>query len=270
MPGRSDLSQCRPGPDLYCSSATKPWPRYDLLIWLDGNGNSSYEGMIAKYHHRAAWSLTLGAEYTFAKAISNSWQSNTAPLGQISDCRRCDKGPATFDIRQRFVATAVWEVPFARRRTYGGWTLTGIITFSTGQPVLLTAPTGAAGIYLTQLPNRVCDGRNTARSGSLRHNGFVWFDAQCFPLAPQGYFGTSGRTVISGPGVNNWDLGLEKPLPLPRDSPVNALLRAEAFNAWNHTQFGPPNGDAGAGVNFGRISSTRPPRLMQIGVKLLW
>jgi hypothetical protein len=42
------------------------------------------------------------------------------------------------------------------------------------------------------------------------------------------------------------------------------------FNAWNHAQFQQPNGDAGAGANFGRISATRAPRLVQLAIKLLW
>jgi hypothetical protein len=46
-------------------------------------------------------------------------------------------------------------------------------------------------------------------------------------------------------------------------------FRAEMFNAWNHAQFLQPNGDSGAGPNFGRISATRPPRLIQLAVKLL-
>jgi hypothetical protein len=40
------------------------------------------------------------------------------------------------------------------------------------------------------------------------------------------------------------------------------------FNAWNHTQFDQPDGNVGDGSNFGRISTTRPPRLIQIGIKL--
>jgi hypothetical protein len=42
------------------------------------------------------------------------------------------------------------------------------------------------------------------------------------------------------------------------------------FNTWNHAQFAQPNGNAGAGANFGRISATGPPRLVQIAAKLLW
>ena len=47
-------------------------------------------------------------------------------------------------------------------------------------------------------------------------------------------------------------------------------FRAELFNAWNHAQFDQPNGNAGAGMNFGRISATRPPRLVQIAMKFYW
>jgi hypothetical protein len=67
-----------------------------------------------------------------------------------------------------------------------------------------------------------------------------------------------------------WDLGVEKFIPIQHELPVRLLFRAEAFNAWNHTQFLQPNPYAGAGPNFGRISGARVPRLIQIGVKLLW
>jgi hypothetical protein len=177
---------------------------------------------------------------------------------------------------------AVWEVPYGRRGHHAacqprwfdlaaaGWVLTGIVTFSTGQPVVLKGPSGAAGIYLTQLPKPTCDGRSDTLSGGLRSNGFLWFDTSCFPVAAQGYFGSSWRTLISGPGLNNWDLGLEKNIPLARENSIRLLVRGEAFNAWNHTQFQQPNGDAGAGASFGRVSAARSPRLVQVGVKVLW
>jgi hypothetical protein len=282
LPNFNDISQCRPGPDLYCSAAAKPWPRYDELVWIDSDANSSYEGLIAKFRHRTTRSLNLNVEYTAAKAIANGFQSNTVVYGQIATCRRCDKGPATFDVRQRVVGSAVWELPFGKGRRVGGsispvfdaplggWVLTAISTFAAGPPVLLTAPAGAAGLYLTQLPNRICDGRRNIGGSNPRTNGMMWFDPACFPQAAAGYFGNSGRTVIGGPGVNNWDVGLEKIFPLAEHQPLRLMLRLEAFNAWNHTQFQPPNGDAGAGANFGRISASRPPRLIQVGAKLLW
>jgi hypothetical protein len=111
--------------------------------------------------------------------------------------------------------------------------------------------------------------RDDKRSGNIRANGFVWLDSSCFPVPAVGYFGNSGRTVLNGPDVNNWDLSFEKSFFLARES-TRLQLRAEMFDAWNHAQFQQPDGDAGAGGNFGRISAARPPRLIQIGLRLLW
>jgi hypothetical protein len=119
------------------------------------------------------------------------------------------------------------------------------------------------------VPNRVCDGRSDNLSNNIRNNGFRWFDSSCFPIPPVGYFGNSGRTVLGGPGIHNWDLGLEKSFLLRGES-TRLNLRVEAFNVWNHPQFGQPEGDAGAGTNFGRISSTRAPRVIQVALKVYW
>jgi len=278
----TDISQCRPGSDLFCSPATKPWPRYDLLLWIDSGGNSSYQGLIFRYQHRMDRGLNLQFAYTLAKALADSWQSSLETYTQIVPCRRCDKGPATFDVRQRAVASAVWEIPFGRGRRFGAnmpraadlaagaWSLTGIATFATGQPLYLTAPNRTGGLILDQLPNRVCGGQSGNLSGNIRTNGFLWFDTSCFPLAPVGYFGNSGRTVLNGPGLNNWDLGVEKSFTFAERHSEKLLLRAEIFNAWNHTQFEQPDANAGDGATFGRISATRPPRLIQVSIKLLW
>jgi hypothetical protein len=277
----TDLSQCRPTSDLFCSAAMKPWPRYDVIYWWNSTSGSSYESLMAKYDHRAGGGLNLRFAYTFAKALTDAWESSQTSGNQISDCRRCDKGPATFDVRHRAVVSAVWDIPFGDRRRYGakvsparnavagGWTLTTIATFATGQPVYLTAPNQTGGFLATPLPNRTCDGRSSKLSDNIRNNGFLWFDTACFPTPPVGYFGNSGRTVLNGPDLNNWDVGVEKNFRLGREA--NRLqLRAEAFNAWNHAQFNQPNGNAGGGANFGRISASRTPRLVQLATKFLW
>jgi len=152
----------------------------------------------------------------------------------------------------------------------GGWGISVIATIASGQPVILRGPnrTGSPGVI--HLPDRVCDGRNSQVSGNVRNDGFLWFDTSCFSTPPVGYFGKSGRAVLNGPGQNNWDLGIQKSFVLPEWSSARFILRGEAFNAWNHTQFSSPNGDLSAGANFGRISPTRPPRLIQIGAKIVW
>ena len=66
----------------------------------------------------------------------------------------------------------------------------------------------------------------------------------------------------------NIDLSIRRTFTLPQAMTLE--VGADAMNILNHTQFSAPNGDSSAGVNFGRISSTRPPRLIQIGAKIIW
>ena len=282
LPNIGDLSQCRPTAGLFCDPATRPWPRYGLVLQTNSDGNSSYEGITAKYRRRVEKGLDIGVEYSLAKVLSDSWQSAASGVySQITTCRSCAKGPATFDVRNRAVGSMVWELPFGRGRTYGagmsraldlaagGWALTGIVTFQNGQPIAFSGPNTTGSQYVNHLPNRICDGRSSQLSNNIRSNGFLWFDPSCFPVPPVGYFGNSGRTVIYAPGIDNWDLAAVKSFPLVGES-TRLQVRAEAFNTWNHAQFGQPNGNAGAGATFGRISSAQRPRLLQLAVKVLW
>jgi hypothetical protein len=264
----TDLSQCRPTPNRFCGSATRPWPNYNAIYWMTSSGNSSYQALIGRFTRQTSRGLNLHFEYTLGKILSDAWESSLFTRAQITDCRACDKGPATFDVSSRAVASLVWELPYGHGRVASGWSVSAITTFATGQPVLLSGPNQTNTLYLNHLPNRVCDGRDSRLSGNIRDNGFVWFDAACFLVPPVGYFGNSGATVLYGPGVNNWDLGVTK-LTRLRESIV-LHFRAELFNAWNHAQFQLPDGNAGDGANFGRISAAQAPRLIQFASKLVW
>jgi hypothetical protein len=268
LPVITDLSQCRPTPTLFCGASARPWPTYGVVYWFTSSGNSSFETLIARYAHRTTRGLNLHIEYTLGKTLSDAWESSLLTRAQIADCRACDKGPATFDIRSRTIGSLVWEIPYGRGRAANGWSISAITTFATGQPVLFTGPNQTNTLYLNHLPNRVCDGRDISLSGNIRGNGFLWFDSACFPIPAAGYFGNSGGTVIYGPGANNWDLAIAKALRL-RES-IAMHFRAEFFNVWNHAQFRQPDGNAGDGANFGRISAARPPRLIQFATKLVW
>ena len=268
LPVLTDASQCRPGPSLFCSASTKPWPTYGVVYWATSAGNASSEALIARYSRRTNRGLNFHVEYMFGKTLSDAWESSLLPRTQIADCRACDKGPATFDVRSRVVGSLVWDVPYGRGPVFGGWSVTTIATFQTGQPVLLSGPNQTSTLFLAHLPNRVCNGNSDQLSDNIRNNGYLWFNPACFPVPPAGYFGNSGATVLGGPGLNNWDVGISKSIHI-RES-VKLQLRAEMFNAWNHAQFMQPDGNAGDGANFGRISAARPPRLIQIAAKLAW
>ena len=67
--------------------------------------------------------------------------------------------------------------------------------------------------------------------------------SSCFEVPAVGFFGNSGATVLNGPGLDNWDVGTEKSVPLAHEG-MRLQFRAEMFNAFNHAQFQSPNGDA--------------------------
>ncbi|MCL4401189.1 MAG: carboxypeptidase-like regulatory domain-containing protein, partial [Acidobacteria bacterium] len=219
---RYQANQCRPGADLYCSPSTVPWSRYASLLTSDFSGNTSYEGLVTRYEHRTAGGLNLRFEYTFAKALIDTGWEGGGNQSQIASCRSCDKAPASFNVKHRAVVSTIYDLPFGRGRPYGrnmsraldlvagGWTVTGITAFATGTPVALIAANTTASQNVTPRPNRVCSGNNSDLLGNLRNNGFVAFDTACFATPGVGYFGNSSRNPITGPGVNNWDIGFQK------------------------------------------------------------
>jgi len=89
-------------------SAARPWPRYNgLLLYGDSTGNSSYEAVATEHGHRTVIGFDLRIEYAFPKAHTDSDQLSVAISNQISRCRSCSKGPATFDVRRRTVGSLI-------------------------------------------------------------------------------------------------------------------------------------------------------------------
>jgi hypothetical protein len=104
-----------------------------------------------------------------------------------------------------------------------------------------------------------------------------WFDTSCFTnsllIADNNAgifrFGNSGRSVLTGPGIQNFDLALLKDFRIGESKKLQ--FRAEAFNALNHANF------SADGVithvndsRFGEVTSASEPRDVQIALKFLF
>src|SRR5262245_39815257 len=241
---RYDADQCIATASLFCDMATKPYPRYSGLLTCDTNGNSSYESLVLKFHHRASKGLNLNAEYTFAKALTDGWESGGSTQSQITICRRCDKGPTSFNQRQRLTMATIYDLPFGRHRRFGGnmsraldlaaggWTVSAITSFGAGTPIFLTSTNRQGSTNNTHRPNRTCDGRNSDKLHNLRTNGLTAFDTACFVVPAVGFFGNAGRDIINGPGDDTWNIGFGKFFPLVGET-KRLEFRAEMFNAFN-------------------------------------
>ncbi|PYT70831.1 MAG: hypothetical protein DMG39_14680, partial [Acidobacteria bacterium] len=93
-----------------------------------------------------------------------------------------------------------------------------------------------------------------------------------------GQFGNTGRDVLRGPGINNWDIGLGKDFKFSER--VTFQFRTEAFNVFNHPQYGfdpftstgigPPVGVNPNNPGFGAVQAARPGRILQLGAKVIF
>ena len=88
---------------------------------------------------------TVLVSYAFAKAIDESGTGDSAQwMGQNPKDRRGSRGLGDYDIRQRLVASWLWEIPFLRAnqsalgRILGRWQLSGVLTLQDGMPFRVT------------------------------------------------------------------------------------------------------------------------------------
>lgn len=265
------------------------------LGFLDSewNGYSNYNAANVKLERRSS-SLALVAVYTYSKSLDDKSAAagvggTNAFAGHMDEHNtRLDYGRSDFDVPHRFVTSAVYQLPFGRGKRYGntmskaadlalgGWQLTGITTFQKGFAfsVLANDNFGLLTTF-TQRANLV-PGCNP---NSGFHKGISeWFNTACFVQPLAGQFGNSGRNIIRGPGINNWDTGLGKDFKFTER--VAFQFRVEAFNLFNHAQYGfDPFTSTGIGApvsnnpnngDYGRVIAARPGRIVQFGGKFVF
>jgi hypothetical protein len=246
------------------------------------SGKSSYNSAQLSLRQRIS-RLEFLAGYTYSKSLDNGSgygeQMNLLDQGQRS--------LSAFDLRHNFVISYDYQLPFDRfggpSRLVKGWRLSGITRFSTGLPVTLVETDdasllGTSGAGAISLPIDTPNFTPGALKIGDPHSATVpYFNTSLFSVEATGTLGTARRRFFSGPGLNNWDVALLKDT-LIREG-MNLEFRAELFNAFNHAQFGQPDGnindtqhadDTGRLTGFGMINSANPPRIMQLSLKLLF
>jgi hypothetical protein len=160
----------------------------------------------------------------------------------------------------------------------GGWQVSGIVTLQTGQFVSISgggrntqvSPTIGYGTNLDLVGDwRNVPGGQTATpvfnsSGAYVSGG--WINRAAF--APRiGLIGNVQRNLIEMPGTQNFNLSLMKRIQLSEK--FRLQLRGEVFNLFNHPNFRTVVTNFSA-ANFGALTQTDDPRVLQFGVKLLF
>ncbi|HXS13882.1 MAG TPA: carboxypeptidase regulatory-like domain-containing protein [Acidobacteriaceae bacterium] len=242
---------------------------------LENTAQSWYDAGYVSLRHRYAHGLTLLANYTFAKNLSNAPDFRSpmfeSAIPQNNNNLDAEKGPAC-DIRDRFVLSGVYDIP-----AWSDSRLTSILTkswrFSTlyqvqsGYPLTISVfgDTANAGTALGENPIRAnATGQPVFTRGTRNAN--EWFNTAAF-AAPAAYtFGNAGRNSVYGPGMQSLDFALVRSFPVKEHMAFEA--RGEVFNSMNHVNLDTPNRFVNT-AGFGTITDAMTPaRQIQLSARL--
>jgi len=263
------LSENQPFPGAGNVNARRPYQGLGNIQSYNPYINSTYDALIAKLERRFAKGMTLLASYTYGHSIDGGANNNDANDPGPQDVRnlKAQKGSSNFDIRRRFVLSGLYASPFGRSKgvlpsLVRNWQLSGIFSAQTGQPFTVTSSTDPTGTNTTARPNRIRDGALPSDQRDPNH----WFDTTAFVPTGCVCFGNSGRNILRAPGSVNIDLGIARDFTFHER--FRLQFRGEAFNLFNHPNFGLPTmviGNPQAGI-IGTV--VNPERQIQTAMKL--
>ncbi len=264
----------------------RPFPCFNTVsLYRNNVGNTSYHALQMRLEKRLSHGFSALVSYTWSKLIDTASSVFDASIlaGPVANFPaadsfnpRLDRDVSTGDIPHNLVASFVWDLPWGSGRRLephgmagvflNGWQLAGIATLQSGVPIAITQVTNfnAFAGFGTQRPNRVGDPTLASPDRTVAR----WFNTDAFQVAPQFTLGNSSRNPVRGPGYRNVDLALIKRTLLGR-GPTALEFRVEAFNLTNTPPLGAPNGVLGS-PGFGSITSASDPRVVQLGLKVIF
>jgi hypothetical protein len=263
----------------------------------------NYNALQASIRHRLQHGLELQASYTWSKNLDEvNGEAGTdifelqLPTNDQRNLRRSSYGPAGDDRDQRLVAEFSWTTPRQKfgpgfvRSALSSWQVSGIGVIQSGNSIS-AIDTNAGSVY----------GLISGEVRAQRTNASPYTHGSLFSrvlngyLAPQGFtrapeapngtgpadqdFGNSGVGFLRGPGQHNFDMAVERIIPVAESRSIR--FRTELFNLTNTPQFGNPNTTLGYGdptqLNpvpnslFGRVTGTvTSPRIIQFAIRSIF
>jgi hypothetical protein len=265
-------NQATPSSDPSAPTAPRrPYPLIDNSIdELSTQGFSSYNGLQIRAEKRFSRGLEFLATYAWQHSLDNASSANLESANNSSPrdfllYPNLDYGNSDFDIRQRFVASYSWQIPYgnrlnrAGRLILGGWQTAGILTLQTGN--WYTVSDGNANFANSdgsQNPDLVGNPNGKpCVPGTL-------FNTCAFADPPLGSLGSAGRNIVQQPGTITWDSSFFKSFPVRESSRFE--FRAEFFNILNHPNLTTGNLTYGNG-DFGFPNGASTQRQIQGALK---
>ena len=264
----------------------RPYLGFANILQSTNAVNSNYNSFQTALRMEKKHGLSLQVAYTWSHEIDA--QQGSVDLNTASNPYdlRYDRGSGAFDRRHIFSTNYVYDLPFflhtgtlLERMVAGGWQISGVTVAETGSNII---GSGFSNGLSYNGPDVVGAGGNTINRPNVvapigyPHQQKAWFTKSSFaaPAAPWiaagaggTGFGNANKDAVVAPGLFNWNISLFKDFPI--HEAIHFQLRAETFNTFNHTEFNQVDGGSNDG-NFGQVTNTYDPRVLQFGAKLLF
>lgn len=241
---------------------------------------SRYNSFQVSATKRYSNGLSFSGAYTWSHSVDDLNGSTSGRQqslnGTTGDYHNPSVGPSSFIRTNVFTASYLYDIPKlaaakgALSAVVNGWSLSGVVIIETGLPYSITDSRGGTivggqGDYVQFAP-----GMGPSDVPISNPTRLHYFNTSVFappPVIGNGtYFGNSPRNFLTGPGFWNTDLSVAKAFPIRE--PMRLELRVEAFNLFNHPNFGNPGSNFSTLSSFGIISSTvSSPRIFQVALK---
>jgi hypothetical protein len=261
------------------------------------NSDSHYSALQATLAHHFGKGLYFQSAYTWSKSIDDVSTASVAFLTRVNNQTdaAASRGLSDFDRRQRFVTSAVYQLPFFAgasgftKGALGGWEASGVVTLQSGAPLTIDDPAGGTAYALASTPSSTATFTpgfgcaNAPSRGRPEARLADWVNPLAYmpdPLATLSsgassdatVYGNTPRNCIIGPPQKNVDFTLGKTFKLGERQDLR--FRTDFFNLFNHPSFAIPAATsvspiaAGTGGGSAPITSTvGTPRLIQFSLK---
>jgi outer membrane receptor protein involved in Fe transport len=237
----------------------RPLTNFQRVILFQSSADSRYNGYTVDLNKRFSHNWQARLAYTYSKVEDNRPDATAVVPGGSDDAKfiqdpldiHGDWAPGDNDVRHRVVLSGVWDLDgYAgnlegwQKWLLGGWSLSGIAAYQTGQPY--------TAIVNTDLNN----------DGNTRNDRAPGF----------------GRNTFRLPSTLSVDPRIAKTLPLPGS--VRVQLIAEAFNVFDrsnvnsvrNTYYGFSGGQLVPQTNpatgFGSPVTSAGPRIVQLAARV--
>jgi Carboxypeptidase regulatory-like domain len=268
-------NQPLPGGPVGDINGRRPNQLFGRIRTIQNDEYSHYNGFTAILRQRLTHGLSGQASYTWSHDLDISDNSNNGGTTMNQYDINLDYASSNWDIRNRFVATATYQLPsfagssFLMRNALGGWQLNGILTLQTGEPYNIYLDNDQANVSQpngnVQRPNWVHAPSAKCTTGAHINNpNGSCIDGSAFVYPALFTFGNEKRNPLYGPGYENLNFSVFKDFGIWER--VRFQFRAEAQNLFNHPNLANPNSDMQGGWDpnnpgtwgdFGTLTNTQ-------------